>query len=83
MTADERDLLEEARDSLEVAKFILSKGYPGYAASRAYYAMFYLAEAFLESEAMAFSKHKEVIATFGRCFAHTGRVARGVAQVHH
>lgn len=35
----------------------------------AYYAMFYIAEAFLEGEGLSFSKHSAVIAAFGREFA--------------
>ena len=37
MTADERELLEEARDSISAARTLLVAGHPGYAASRAYY----------------------------------------------
>jgi uncharacterized protein (UPF0332 family) len=74
MTEDQQELLEEARDSIGAARLLLSSGYPGYAASRAYYAMFYIAEAFLEGEGMAFSKHSAVIAAFGQHFAQTGKV---------
>lgn len=42
--------------------------------SRAYYSMFYIAQAFLEGEGMAFSKHSAVISAFGREFAKTQRV---------
>ena len=45
MTDDQRELLQEARDSVSAARVLLDAGYPGYAASRAYYAMFYVAEA--------------------------------------
>lgn len=74
MMDDRRELLREAGDSISAARVLLDAGYPGYAASRAYYAMFYVAEAFLEVEGMAFSKHSAVIAAFGRHFARTGRV---------
>lgn len=74
MTDDQRELLQEARDSISAAGVLLDAGYPGYAASRAYYAMFYVAEALLEGEGMAFSKHSAVIAAFGQHFARTGRV---------
>jgi uncharacterized protein (UPF0332 family) len=74
MTDDQLDLLQEARDSVSAAKLLLEGGYPGYAASRAYYAMFYVAEAFLEGEGMSFSKHSAVIAAFGQHFVRTGRV---------
>jgi len=68
------DLLLQARDSIAAAKLLLDNGYPNYAASRSYYAMFYIAEAFLEGDGLAFSKHSAVIAAFGKEFAHTGRV---------
>jgi uncharacterized protein (UPF0332 family) len=74
MTEKQQELLEEARDSIGAARLLLSSGYPGYAASRAYYAMFYIAEAFLEGEGIAFSKHSAVIAAFGRHFARTSKV---------
>ena len=74
MTEDQKELIESARDSISAAKVLLSSGFPGYAASRAYYAMFYIAEAFLEGEEMSFSKHSAVISAFGRYFAHTDKV---------
>lgn len=74
MTDDERDLLIAARDSLSAARLLLESGYSGYAASRAYYSMFYVAEAFLETRGLAFSKHSAVIAAFGREFANAGVV---------
>ncbi len=74
MTDDQRELLEEARDSVEAAELLLQNMYPGYAAARAYYAMFYIAQAFLEGEGLSFSKHSAVIAAFGQHFAKTGKV---------
>ncbi|MEH2361333.1 HEPN domain-containing protein [Nostoc sp.] len=55
-------------------KILLENGYPDYAASRAYYSMFYVAEAFLIGEGMSFSSHAGVISAFGRNFARTGKV---------
>ena len=74
MTEDQKDLLEEARESISAADLLLTGGYPGYAVSRAYYAMFYIAEAFLEGLGLSFSKHSAVIAAFGRHFAQTRKV---------
>jgi uncharacterized protein (UPF0332 family) len=76
MTRDQGDLLVEARESISAARVLVEHGYPSYAASRAYYAMFYIAEAFLEGEGLAFSKHSAVISAFGQHFANTGRVPR-------
>lgn len=75
MTDAQADLLAQARDSISAARLLTENGYPAWAASRAYYAMFYIAEAFLEGDGLAFSKHSAVIAAFGKEFAKTGRVA--------
>jgi uncharacterized protein (UPF0332 family) len=74
MTEDQRDLLAKARKSILAAEMLLANGFPGFAVSRAYYAMFYTAQAFLEGEALAFSRHSAVIAAFGKHFARTGSV---------
>lgn len=74
MTDEQRELLLKAQQSLEAAKLLLTHNYPDYAASRAYYSMFYIAEAFLEGEGLSFSKHSAVIAAFGREFARPQRV---------
>ena len=74
MTEDQRELLLKAQQSLEAAKLLLTNGFPDYATSRAYYAMFYTAEAFLEGEELSFSSHAAVISAFGREFARSNRV---------
>ena len=74
MTPEQQDLLQKATSSLEAARVLLENGFPEFAASRAYYAMFYIAEAFLEGEGLSFSKHSAVISAFGQQFARTGRV---------
>jgi uncharacterized protein (UPF0332 family) len=79
MTEDQHDLLVKAQDSIKAARVLLSEGFPGFAVSRAYYAMFYIAQTFLEGEGLSFSKHSAVIAAFGEHFARTGRVP---AQFH-
>ena len=75
MTNEQRELLLKAQKSLQAAKLLLSNDYPNYATSRAYYSMFYIAEAFLEGEGLAFSKHSAVIAAFGREFAKPQRIS--------
>jgi len=74
MNEDVVCLLRAARDSLAAAKLLMSRGFAGYAASRAYYSMLYCAQAFLERKGIAFSKHSAVIAAFGKELAKTGRV---------
>jgi len=68
------DLLLKASQSVSAAKVLLENNYPDYAASRAYYGMFYIAQAFLIGEDMSFSNHAGVISAFGRDFARTGKV---------
>ena len=46
----------------------------GFAAARAYYTMFYIAEAFLLGKDLTFSKHSGVHAAFGEHFSKTGIV---------
>lgn len=53
---------------------MLELGLPGLAASRAYYVMFYIAQAFLLEEGLAFSKHQGTIGGFGKEVCMTGRV---------
>jgi uncharacterized protein (UPF0332 family) len=74
MTQAQENLLVGPRDSLSAAKLLHREGHPGFAASRAYYAMFYLAEAFLLGKGLAFSKHSAVHAAFGEHFVRTGIV---------
>jgi len=74
MMPEQQDLLVQARDSLEAAKLLRTGGYVGFAAARAYYAMFYVAEALLLGKDLAFSKHSAVHSAFGLHFCKTGLV---------
>lgn len=66
-----RELLEKGVRSLQASSELLKKGYPDFAVSRAYYSMFYCAEALLLSKGHAYSKHSAVIAAFGKEFIKT------------
>ena len=74
MNEDIKALLSKAQESLAAAKLLRSQGYHGFAASRAYYAMFYVAEALLASLGQSFSSHGGVIGAFGREFAKTEKL---------
>lgn len=74
MTDEQTALVAKARESVQAARLLAREGYHDFAASRAYYAMFYLAQAFLLGEGLAFSKHSAVIAAFGKHFAHAGKL---------
>ena len=60
--------LERAEQSIQVAKDLAVKGYHDFAASRAYYAVFYAATAVLLNESLGFSKHSGVIASIHQQF---------------
>jgi len=67
-------LFEKAEESLSAARLLANEGYYGFAASRAYYAMFYVAEALLASLGQAYSTHGRVVGAFGREFAKTAKL---------
>jgi uncharacterized protein (UPF0332 family) len=74
MTREQAALLKKVHDSLRGAKLLAEDGLHDFAASRAYYTIFYVAETLLLGEGLSFSKHTAVIAAFGRRFARTGTV---------
>ncbi len=67
-----RKLLDKAQDAIESAEILRNAGKEEGAAGRAYYAMFYIAEALLYERDLEFSKHAGVHAAFGEHFARTG-----------
>jgi uncharacterized protein (UPF0332 family) len=69
---EQQELLHKAQDSIRGAKALMRETLFGFAASRAYYAMFYVAQALLLQQKLSFSKHSAVIAAFGKHFAKTG-----------
>lgn len=67
-----RPLLEKAARSIKAAERLLECGDTEFAAGRAYYAMFYVAEALLSERGLRFSKHAGVHSAYGEHFAKTG-----------
>jgi uncharacterized protein (UPF0332 family) len=65
-------LLEKAERSIAAGETLQSAGHLEAAVSRAYYAMFYVAEAVLHERGLRFRKHGGVHAAFGEHFAKTG-----------
>jgi len=80
MTEDQAGLLAKARDSTRGAELLARDGLYDFAVSRAYYAMFYAAEAILLGEGLRLSSHAAVISAFGQRFAKSGRLP---AELHH
>ncbi|MCJ7532058.1 MAG: HEPN domain-containing protein [Anaerolineales bacterium] len=72
MKDSSRQLLEKAEHSIAAADTLLKSGYIDFAAGRAYYAMFYIAEALLNEKDLRFSKHGGVHSAFGEHFVKTG-----------
>lgn len=69
MNEEVAGLLSKAERSVAAATTLLRTGDADFAASRAYYAMFYTAEALLQVRGLTFSKHTGVHAAFGKHFA--------------
>ena len=74
MIKEQQFLAQKAQDSLRAAKLPEAEGLADFAVSRAYYAMLYIAEAFLLKENLSFSKHSAVISKFGEYFVHTDKI---------
>jgi len=66
-----RQLFDRAVDAIEAAEILLKNEKTSIAAGRAYYAMFYVAEALLNEKGFQFGKHGNVIAAYGQHFAKT------------
>jgi len=64
-----QQLFARAVDAIEAADILLTNGKTDIAAGRAYYAMFYVAEALLNESGFKFGKHGNVIAAYGQHFA--------------
>ncbi len=69
MTPEVTALLHKARESRPAAILLNGASFRDFAAARAYYAMFYAAQALLLERGLTFNSHAAVIATFGREFA--------------
>jgi uncharacterized protein (UPF0332 family) len=73
LTGEQQELIAKAEENVHAAKLLLAESLYDIAVSRAYYAMFYVAEAFLLNEGISLSKHSGVIAKSGELYAKTGR----------
>lgn len=67
-------LLERSLQELRAARLLVEEDLTPMAASRAYYALFYIAEALLFEAGLQFSSHGELQSAFGKEFAKTGRL---------
>lgn len=74
MTPDQTALLRKAHTSLHAARLLAREKLYDFAVSRAYYTMFYVAEALLLGQGLSFSKHSAVLAAFGERLTKQGKV---------
>ena len=65
MTAEQEAFLKKVKSSIGAAKSLLADEYYEYAIARAYYAMFYLAQALLLGKGLTFSNHDSTLGAFG------------------
>ena len=72
MKESSKGLLDKASRAIEAADTLLKNGLGEFSTGRAYYAMFYTAEALLNEKGMRFSKHGGVHGAFGEHFVKTG-----------
>lgn len=79
MTAELSAYVNKAKESLAASRLLADNGLYDFAGSRAYYTMFYIAEAFLWQKGLSFSSHAAVIAAFGKALAKPGFVP---AELH-
>lgn len=66
-----RKLLDKAIDTIEGAEILLKHRKTDLAAGRAYYALFYVAEALLNEKGLQFKEHGNVIGAYGKEYAKT------------
>ena len=62
-------LLQKAERFIQSAKLLSAEDDFDSAASRLYYAMFYIAQALLESRGLSYSSHRATLSAFGQHFA--------------
>lgn len=72
MKPDIEKLINKAERAIKSAEKILEDGDYEFSASRAYYALFYIAEALLLQKDLRFKKHTAVHAAFGEQFVKIG-----------
>ncbi|UFP94653.1 HEPN domain-containing protein [Gloeobacter morelensis] len=74
MTPEQERLLQRAEQTLKASRAMSEQGFGAESVSRAYYAMYYAAQAFLLDQNLQAKTHAGVIALFGQHVARTGRV---------
>ena len=79
---DTRLYIEHAREMLDVAAHNLADDFHSSAVNRAYYAIFYAANALLATRGLSRSKHSGVIAAFRQHFVKPGHIETEYGQMY-
>lgn len=74
--------IENADESLSVAQLNLDNDFYAAAINRAYYAIFYAANALLATRKLARSKHSGVLAAFRQTFIKSGLLATELSEIY-
>jgi uncharacterized protein (UPF0332 family) len=74
--------MQNANEALSVASLNLSSDYISAAVNRAYYAIFYAANAVLATKNFPHSKHSGVIAAFRQYFVKTGVLSSELSDIY-
>ena len=64
--------IDQAKETINVAKLCFENGHYKDAINRAYYAAFYAVKAVLALDNIDFKRHKDVVATFNRDYVASG-----------
>lgn len=80
MNREIEELLQKSRRSLQAAQRLLETKDYDFAISRAYYAMFYSAQAALLDEGLEYSSHAAVVAHFGQHFIKSNLLPRRLGK---
>ena len=74
--------IENSREILEAARLMFENDFYTSAVNRAYYAIFYAANALLVTEGISQSKHAGVISAFRQYFVKTGEIAPEYSKIY-
>jgi len=74
--------IENANESLSVAQLNLDNDFNAAAINRAYYAIFYAANALLATRKLARSKHSGVLSAFRQHFIKTGLLSSELSEIY-
>lgn len=72
--------ITKAEQSLVAARLLWENNLFDFSVSRAYYAMFYMAESLLITRNLSYSKHSAVISAFGREFVKTNELSNDLRE---